>query len=383
MMDYDETSNNWNSYFLESGQAGALESGKGFSLRTTSDGVVYYTGTLATGNVNTSVINSGTYGWNCVGNPYTSAVYVNSNAHATNNFIDGNTDNLHPSYAVVYVWEQGSGTYTIIGQSDAAYYAQAGQAFMVRAKTGVSGIDFTTAMQTQKPDVQIKSGTLSWPEIELFVSKEGKNRGTKLKFSDAMTTGLDVSYDAGVFKTGFDIYTKLVEDNGVDFGLQCLPETGLEAFEIPVGIDASASGEISFSLKSANLPSGVVPILNDKQTGASFSFKKESDVYTTSVSGVTKGYGRFTLTFAVTTGIKNTAIPNFKAWYNNGYISGQVEGQGEAAVYDIQGRKVAIHQLQNSTLHQVEAPAGANSIYLVKIRDAKRNEVLKVPVVGR
>ena len=75
--------------------------------------------------------------------------------------------------------------------------------------------------------------------------------------------------------------------------------------------------------------------------------------------------------------------PHFKAWYSNGsiYISGEMDGTGEATVYDINGRKVAIHQLSNSVRNQIDAPTGASSLYLVRISDSKRSEVLKVPVV--
>jgi hypothetical protein len=45
---------------------------------------------------------------------------------------------------------------------------------------------------------------------------------TVIKFIEGTTAGLDVGYDAGVFKAEptFSIYTKLVEDNGVEFHLQ-------------------------------------------------------------------------------------------------------------------------------------------------------------------
>lgn len=385
MMDYDETVNNWNEFFLETGQAGNLDEGKGFSLRTTADGTVIYTGTLATGTVSTTVANSGTYGWNSVGNPYPSAININSNADATNNFISNNSSNLDASFAAVYVWEQGSKAYTIVTQSDAAYYAQSGQAFMVKVNPGVTAVDFTLAMQTHQPSVVIKSENLPWPELELTLTQVEKSASTKIKFNDEMSTGLDVGYDAGIFKTGFDIYTRLVDDNSVDFGVQCLPEMGMEEFEIPVGIDGGTSGEISFSLKSVNLASGIVPVLNDHLTGESFVFNSEEDVYTTSITDQSQGYGRFTLTFSSTTGIDNNSVSTLKAWYNKGYIyiNGQLDGAGEATIYDINGRKLAEHPLTDSFQNKISAPEGTGSIYLVKIKDSKRSEVLKVPVVIR
>ena len=238
MMDYNESANNWNTFFLNSEQPGNLASGKGFSLRTGADGTVTFTGSLATGTVNATVARTDNYGWNCVGNPYPSSIAINSNAGASN-FIASNYDsetttnsNLDPSYTSVYVWEQGSDAYTIISLGDAAFYAQSGQAFMVKANTGKTTVQFATAMQTHQPTAAFKSSTVASPEIRLTATMGAKERTARIKFNDEMTTGLDVGYDAGVFKTGFDLYTKLVEDNGVDFGLQSLPETGMGQFEI-------------------------------------------------------------------------------------------------------------------------------------------------------
>jgi len=385
MMDYDETINNWNTFFT-SAQEGSLTSGKGFSLRTDSDGAVTFTGTISTGTVNTTVARTDNYGWNCVGNPYTSTIFINNAADADNNFIDLNAANLDESYGAVYAWEDGSGAYTIVSLDDAeAFYAQVGQGFFVKVKTGATQIQFTTSMQTYQPDATFKSGTIALPELMLTASIGEQNRMTRIKFNDETTTGLDFGYDAGVFKTGFDVYTQLLEDNGVDFGLQSLPETGMEAYEIPVGIDVATEGEITFSLKSENLPSGIVPVLKDQQTGVSFPFNTEEDIYPATIEAA-QGYGRFTLTFSSTTDVDDilNSQSQFRAWYTNGVItvSGDFKGEGEVTVYDIQGRKLVQRPLTTSNTNRIEAPKTASGFYLVKVKDEARSEVLKVVKAG-
>ncbi|MEZ5103479.1 MAG: T9SS type A sorting domain-containing protein [Draconibacterium sp.] len=386
MMDYDELSNDWNTFFLNTGQVGDLSSGKGFSLRTNSDGVVSFTGTMHTGDVNSAVTCTGDYGWNCVGNPYPSAIFINDAADVDNNFIDLNINNLDGSYGAVYVWEETKGDYTIVALDNAeAFYAQVGQGFFVKVKTGATQVQFTTAMQTHQMDAPFKGGIVPIPELKITASMGDTSRTTRLKFNDATTIGLDFGFDAGVFKTGFDIYTKLIEDNGVDFGLQSLPETGIEQYEIPLGIDVESVGEISFILRQENFPVGIIPVLNDSQTGTSFVFNSKEDVYTTTVNAEANGYGRFTLTFLSTTGIGENKVSNFKAWYNDGYIyiSGQMNGAGDATIYDINGRKVAVHQLTDSGHNKISVPKGTKGIYLVKVKDSKHSEVLKVPVASR
>jgi len=52
-----------------------------------------------------------------------------------------------------------------------------------------------------------------------------------------MTAGLDPSYDARKLKGNPNIalYTRLVEDNGVDFAIQALPPLNTEKVEVKIG----------------------------------------------------------------------------------------------------------------------------------------------------
>ena len=385
MMDYNESTNNWNTFFANDHE-GNLTSGKGFSLRTDADGTVTFTGTLATDAVNTTVARTGDNGWNCVGNPYTSAIFINDAADADNNFIDLNASNLDPSYFSVYVWEQGNGSYSIIALDDAAFYAQVGQAFFVKTKTDATQVQFTTAMQTHQPSAAFKSGTVASPEIMLTATMDEKERTARIKFSDEMTPGLDVGYDAGVFKTGFDVYTKLVEDSGVDFGLQSLPMTNIESYEIPVGLNVKETGEISFSINKENFQLDIIPVLTDNQTGEKFAFTGEGDVYTTTASSEDNGYGRFILKFSSVTGVEDLLEKPqiYRAWYSSGQIiiSGETTGGAVVAIYDVQGRKLATQQLNNTNFNRIEAPGASAGIYLLQIKDSGRTEVLKVVSTG-
>jgi hypothetical protein len=60
---------------------------------------------------------------------------------------------------------------------------------------------------------------------------------------DVAHEGLDVGYDAGIFKADseFSVYTKLVEDNGVEFQLQYLPTNQYNNLVIPIGIDSKSA----------------------------------------------------------------------------------------------------------------------------------------------
>ena len=81
MSDYNEGSNIWNGYFTD-GELGNLAAGKGFEIRTGADGTVEFAGTLLEGGAVAADVTTSGYGWNSVGNPYPSAIYINNNANA-------------------------------------------------------------------------------------------------------------------------------------------------------------------------------------------------------------------------------------------------------------------------------------------------------------
>lgn len=100
----------------------------------------------------------------------------------------------------------------------------------------------------------------------------------------------------------------------------------------------------------------------------------------------TKGFGRFTLTFGSTTDAETIQgkQAHFSAWHSNGqiYINGEIKGNAQATVYDINGRKLLTRTLSPGMQNQITAPENVAGIYLVKVEDQSRSQVLKVPVIG-
>jgi trimeric autotransporter adhesin len=372
MMDYNEGTNTWNTFFTNA-QAGNLDAGKGFSVRTSADGEVVLTGTLQGGNLNVPVTTTG-QGWNNVGNPYPSAINMNSEAGLTNNFLTVNDANFDPSYKAVYVWEQGNSAYTIINSASGAYDAALGQAFMVKANTGVTQMSFTTAMQTHSPGAVLKSGMESGPSIKLLATLGVSKTSTIIKFDDNMSEGLDAGYDAGMFKTGFDLYTRLVKDNGVDFGIQCLPVSVINNGEIVLGFQSTKSGAVSFSAETENLPLGTRIVLEDR-LNQTLTELKAGEVYTTQVEKGEAAQGRFYLRTSLgVTGLNEVGEKSaFRIYQAESriYISGIVEGKADATLYDLMGRTVKSVRLENSMLNSIESSGLTNGVYMVKINHAR------------
>ncbi len=368
MMDYNESANNWNNYFTGA-TAGSLDAGKGFSLRINAAGTVQFDGTMETGNVSPAVTATG-YGWNCVGNPYPSAIFINSNA-GTNNFIDLNVANIDPSFKAVYVWDQNNTAYTIVGAEGDAYTAALGQAFMVKAKTGTTNMEFTTDLQTHSPTAVLKGGEIAIPEIKLVAQLSNKKTSTLIKFDESMAVGLDPGYDVGILKSGFDLYTVLVEDNGVDFGMQYLPSLLLDKTEIAVGLESNESGSISFLALTENLPLGYKVVLEDRLLGT-FTELNEIETYTTDITKNAQGKGRFYLHISnSTTKIGDiSATSDFNAYYANEkiIINGDIQGNARAIVFDLMGRKIKEVQLERIPMNSISTVGLKNGIYLLNIQ---------------
>ena len=182
MMDYFTDENRWNSYYPNTGATGTMDAGKGYSARITSaDGVVTFSGTLTSGTKEVTLSKVGPGDWNCIGNPYPSAIGMNTIAGTTENFVTKNFGSLDASYACVYVWDEdpsysGQSCYKIISNSEftlpgktnlSQNYVAPGQGFFVKARNPGTDITFTAAMQSHQPTKALKSAEKSWPGFQL------------------------------------------------------------------------------------------------------------------------------------------------------------------------------------------------------------------------
>jgi hypothetical protein len=390
LIDYDTENNQWNPY-PGSDASGTFTSAKGFLVAryaaASVGGTVGFTGPVATSDVSFTPSTAG-YRWNAVGNPFTSAIGINSNV-GTTNFINNNLSNLAESFVAIYYWDDtdgGIGNYIEINQSSDAFYAAPGQGFFVKAASNATAINFPVSLRTHQGSVTLKSGQAEWPQLEIAAKRGNVRSVATIKFIEGTTPGLDVGYDAGKFKSNpeINLFTKLLDDNGVDFGLQCLPPTQLESLTIPVGLDVKSAGEVTFSINYSSLPGNQIPVLEDRLLNTKTPFEISTNSYTSKVSESENDYGRFYISFSSTTNaaqIKNE--PFFKAWYSNNriQIQGKVEGAAMITLYDINGRVLMQKEVTNESQNSLSIPNLGNGIYLVKIAGSNKTELLKVHVL--
>jgi hypothetical protein len=388
MMDYNTLGNNWNSYYQTSGAPGTMTAGKGYATRITTDGAITYTGTLTTGTKTVALTTTG-QGWNCVGNPYASAISMNTTANATNNFITVNSSNLDPSYACIYVWDEdatytGQSCYKVICNSGystsktilAQNYVAPGQGFFVKANSSATNISFTSAMQSSQPGTvfRVPVSTDSWPGITLTATNASTSSSAAIAFNTNMTCGLDPTYDAGLLRgtDGLSLYTRLLEDNGVDFAIQCLPED-YNNLTITVGIDSKTGGELTFSAETTGLPQACKLILEDKAKGT-FTSLADGKSYTTTVVEGAAGVGRFYLHAGSDVSTEVAEISqesgSLKAYMGNGtiVIEGEVSGRAIATLYNLQGQILRVNTLQKGLLNVLPDDGLPQGAYFITIQ---------------
>jgi hypothetical protein len=78
MMDFSEYANAWNSFYTASSEA-KIDPAKGFSIRTTTNAAILFAGSpvALTNDTLRSNVTRSRAGWNLVGNPFMSSLYVN------------------------------------------------------------------------------------------------------------------------------------------------------------------------------------------------------------------------------------------------------------------------------------------------------------------
>jgi hypothetical protein len=390
MMDYNPTINDWNNYF-NSSTPGNMETGIGFSMRTNANSAVTFSGTLQSGNQTAVGLTPAL--WNCVGNPYTSAIGINQGSSSTTNFLTDNAANLDPSFGAIYVWDNLDanngvwGVYTVISNAvtDAAFEVQQGQAFMVKMNTSETSVSFNSDMQIHNPGLDLKSTKGMWSSIKLQASVNSQRSSTTIAFNSAMTKGLDPTYDAGLLRGGSDLvlYSKLVEDNGIPFAVQALPDNDLGSMIVQLGVESKTGGEIVFSVESMNLPSTCLLILEDKQSHIFTDLS--TDEYSTTIAANSSVSDRFRLHISnLNTKLDpGSLVGNLSAYAVRNIeirIKGNVSNQAVATLYDVQGRIVLVKTLEEGSLNVVRTPNIKSAIYLLSVTDKGKLQRFKIPV---
>lgn len=383
---YDEANDLWD-YAVGSSNFTAA---KGYSTERTLNagaGVATFSGNgIYSGTQTVTLVRSGN-GWNCIGNPFTSA--IKGAGSVANTFLGTYYTVLDPNYAALYFWNNSTGNYDAISNSATTEYVSVGQGFFVKPASAGISVAFNTNVQVHQNGAIFKDAEIPWPTITLKAETSDFRCNTVVNFNEAMTTGLDPSYDAGMFKGNANIalYTKLVAGpSPVDFSVQSLPPTETNLYRISVGLDLPAGGQITFTAETLNLMSGSKVILEDCQTKTLTDLGVEGAGYTTVVAANTSGTGRFYLYTGQNsiTSVQNLPKQDFNVFIYKQiiYINGETDANTTFNLYNMEGKqfvKLRASKLNQNTIDAAGLPSG---VYLLHINKQGRHQLAKLVLMN-
>ncbi|WP_347174148.1 T9SS type A sorting domain-containing protein [Polaribacter uvawellassae] len=380
---YDNTtsaSGSWN-YFQTGGAATTFNQGQGYSLKRIGAGDYGFVGTFPTSDVTLTITEGFTGGankWNFVGNPFPSYIKVSE-------LIAANAANLTDTHEFVYVW---NGTnYTTLNGAD---YIHTGQAFFVNAdnagNANSNNFKFTESLQSHQTGVTFYKGT-SNPTIKVFVNDQDNNQKfTEVKYEDNSTKALDPGFDAGTFtgqSTSFSLYSHLVSNSeGIDFMLQSLPKDDYENTIIPLGLNADAGKEITFSINHLSLPTGLMVFLEDTEKKTITRLDEDNSNYKIILDANSNGVGRFFLRTSTTDLRKTLDVNDFELNKISMYLSsdrtlritGLKSDKASLTMYNILGKRVFHKNLKSSSTMDITLSNSIKQgIYIVKLETDKGN----------
>ncbi|MFK8059654.1 MAG: T9SS type A sorting domain-containing protein [Polaribacter sp.] len=381
------TASRWNYYTTDGtnpiASAGNFVTAKGYSAKIGTAGTLDFTGTLNTATSQPISITDGGDNpagnrWNLISNPYTAALHGNNAADATNNFLKINIDNsrLDPTRAGLYLWN-GSTPYVIKSLDDATFYIAPGQAFFVHAPNGGgTSVSFTEAMQTHQTGNVFLKSSANYPEMILQIANDTNTSSTKIRYIENKTTGLDVGSDVGTFtgeNTTFSVFTQLVNNNeGIDFAIQALPNSGYESMVIPVGVNAEAGKEITFSLNTVNFSSELKIYLEDRILSTFTQLNETNSTYKITLKEALNGIGRFymhttnsSLNVANNLSLENVSI--YKLDNNTLIINGLSQGNTSIKLFTVLGKQVIHTSFSSKGLKDISIPKLSSGVYFVQL----------------
>ena len=243
---------------------------------------------------------------------------------------------------------------------------------------GLSSANLTEAstIKVILSSIAFKSSGLSWPGVRL-IARSGENAAiTDVTFYDGMTIGLDPAYDAGLMraKPGFALYSRLIEDNGTDFSLQCLPDNWSVKMAIPIGLDNDSGGEVTFLADPVNMPESEPLFLVDSLAGKSIRLGRKGVTYSTSVKSGQKGTGRFYLLNYDPSGEEQDS-GDLSVWSNGGQvvIDGSVIEGSTACLYDILGRQAGWFRLERAKRNILQPGEVTPGLYIIRIQNGQKS----------
>ena len=197
----------------------------------------------------------------------------------------------------------------------------------------------------------------------------------KIYYIDNMTTGFDVGYEGELFNgvsNPLAIYTHLIADSqGKNYQVQSLPPNNYENMIIPVGVNANAGKEITFSAEALNLPDGIKVFLEDRLANT-FNELSDNKTFKVNLSEALNDVGRFYLhTSSNALSIDDSVIlENVSIYKTNAStlkIVGLPNGIANIKLINVLGKQLMNTSFNANGAKEISLPNLAAGIYIVQL----------------
>lgn len=363
---------------------GNFNTAKGYAMKRNSPGTYTFTGGTTASDVSIDLDSNGTtHRWHGVGNPFPSFIAANDNANGSYNILRKNTSKLDTIYTALYVLKNDD--YEVINSSSTGNDAMLapGQGFIIKTNSDIVTFTFEKdATSHQDGDVTLKtnSNASSIPTMEIRLSKGDTDKTTTIKYLDNTTLGLDPGYDAGAYQDGtpsFAINTHLVsESDGIDFMLQCLPESALGTVVIPLSVYAQENDELNFSVELSDLPLGFGDeiYIEDRENNTIYNISDSA--YQVNLNNAISGIGRFYLHTSPSTLDTDDhemldEVKIYTSSRDNLCIVGVENETATIQLYNILGNQVFNSQFIGKGMNDIKLSNLAVGVYIVRLATLK------------
>jgi len=222
-------------------------------------------------------------------------------------------------------------------------------------------------------------------EINLAMTDGTTSKNTEIYYINGTTTAFDNGYDSSIFggtSNAFAVYTQTVTDSqGRKLGIQSLPDSNYENMIIPIGVNATAGTEITFSINAQNIPNGL-DIYLENRTDNTFTKLNENGSYTITLEADSNGVGQFYLrTTSSALGLENVTLEGVSVYKTNNetlQIIGLPTGKVSVRVFSILGKKVLQTSFESAGSKTISLPKVASGVYLVKLQTAQGKMTKKI-----
>ena len=353
---------------------GSFNVGQGYGVITSSSTTVSFIGTGINTSSQTRAITTDVSNFNMVGNPFTSFLNLGD-------FFVDNPKTTVLAETEAYFWN-GSSYDTKTSGLHSTYEIAPGQGFFIEAVVDTN-LTFDISDTNHLADTAEGADTFqksSRPEIHLFLSDGATSRYSNIYYIDGTTTGYDSGYDGKLFggvTQSFALYSHLVSGSeGKHFQLQSLPKDNYENMVIPIGINADAGKEITFSTEVLNLPTGLKVYLEDRETNTFTRLDELGNKYTIILNETSNGIGRFYLHTTESTLSSNTNsvfknIRIYKTDHTTLRIIGLSPGKTTVKLFNMLGKQLLNSSFTTNDVHDISLPQLSTGIYLIQLESEK------------